>query len=84
MNENNTARSAANLGVFVVMAIVPIVVYVMGVLVLPWVGRGFHQATAPDATTATASAIRMTNAARTAAETVRKDSGMSRSFLHLR
>ena len=42
MNENSNPRSAANLGVFVVMAIVPIVVYLMAVLVLPWVGRGFH------------------------------------------
>jgi hypothetical protein len=41
MDENNNP-SAANLGVFVVMAVVPIVVYVVAVLVLPWVGRGFH------------------------------------------
>jgi hypothetical protein len=39
MDENNP-RSAANLGV--VMAVVPIVVYVMAVLVLPWVGKGFQ------------------------------------------
>jgi hypothetical protein len=42
MNENSNPRSAANLGVFVVMAIVPIVVYLVAVLVLPWIGRGFH------------------------------------------
>jgi hypothetical protein len=42
MNENSNPRSAANLGAFVVMAIVPIVLYLMAVLVLPWVGRGFH------------------------------------------
>jgi hypothetical protein len=41
-HENSNPRSAANLGVFVVMAIVPIVVYLMAVLVLPWVGKGFH------------------------------------------
>jgi hypothetical protein len=37
----NNIRSG-NLGMFVVMAIVPIVVYVVAVLVLPWVGKGFH------------------------------------------
>jgi hypothetical protein len=42
MDDNSNPTSAANLGVFVVMAIVPIVVYVVAVLVLPWVGRGFH------------------------------------------
>jgi hypothetical protein len=42
MDENSNPRSAANLGVFVVMAVVPIVAYFMAVLVLPWVGRGFH------------------------------------------
>jgi hypothetical protein len=42
MDENSNPRSAANLGVFVVMAVVPIVVYVMAVLMLPWVARGFH------------------------------------------
>lgn len=41
MNDNNHATSA-NLGVFVVLGIVPIVVYVVAVLVLPWVGRGLH------------------------------------------
>ena len=41
MDENNNP-SAANLGAFVLMAVVPIVVYVVAVLVLPWVGRGFH------------------------------------------
>jgi hypothetical protein len=41
MDENSNPRSA-NLGVFVVMGVVPIVVYVMAVLVLPWVLRGFH------------------------------------------
>jgi hypothetical protein len=43
MNANNTPpRSAANLGLFVVMAVVPIMVYVVLVLALPWIGRGFH------------------------------------------
>jgi hypothetical protein len=41
MNVNNHA-SSPNLGVFVVLGIVPIMVYVVAVLVLPWVGRGFH------------------------------------------
>jgi hypothetical protein len=41
MDENSNPRSA-NLGVFVVMSIVPIVVYVVAVLVLPWVVRSFH------------------------------------------
>ena len=41
MDENNHP-SSANLGVFIVMSIVPIVLYVVTVLVLPWVGRGFH------------------------------------------
>jgi hypothetical protein len=41
MDENNNS-SAANLGVFVVISVVPIVAYVVAVLVLPWVGRGFH------------------------------------------
>jgi hypothetical protein len=41
MTDNNHPTSA-NLGVFVVLGIVPIVVYVVAVLVLPWVGRGFH------------------------------------------
>jgi hypothetical protein len=41
MDENNHPRSA-NLGVFVVMSVVPIVVYVMAVLVLPWVAKGFQ------------------------------------------
>jgi hypothetical protein len=41
MDENNNPRSA-DLGVFVMMAVVPIVVYVMAVLVLSWVRRGFH------------------------------------------
>jgi hypothetical protein len=41
MDENNHS-SAANLGVFVVMAVVPIVVYVISVVLLPWVGRGLH------------------------------------------
>jgi hypothetical protein len=40
MDANNIR--AGNLGMFVVMAIVPIVVYVVAVLVLPWVGKGFH------------------------------------------
>ncbi len=42
MNANTNPRSAANLGVFVVIAVVPIVVYVVAVLVLPWVGRSLH------------------------------------------
>ena len=41
MNVNNHPTSA-NLGVFVVLGIVPIMVYVVVILVLPWVGRGFH------------------------------------------
>jgi hypothetical protein len=41
MDENNNPTSA-NLGVFVVMAVVPIVVYVVAVLVLPWVGHRFN------------------------------------------
>lgn len=41
MNDNNHPTSA-NLGVFVVLGIVPIVVYVVAVLVLPWVERGLH------------------------------------------
>jgi hypothetical protein len=41
MDENNTPRSA-NLGVFVVISVVPIVVYVMAVLALPWVAKGFQ------------------------------------------
>jgi hypothetical protein len=41
MNVNNHPTSA-NLGVFVVLGIVPIIVYVVVILVLPWVGRGFH------------------------------------------
>ena len=36
----NNIRSG-NLGMFVVMAIVPIVVYVMAVLVLPWLAKVF-------------------------------------------
>jgi hypothetical protein len=35
MDENNNPTSAS-LSVFVVMGVVPIVVYVMAVLVLPW------------------------------------------------
>jgi hypothetical protein len=35
MNENSNPTSA-NLGVFVVIGVVPIVVYVTAVLVLPW------------------------------------------------
>ena len=42
MDDNNTPRSAASLSIFVVMSVVPIVVYVVAVLVLPWVGKGFH------------------------------------------
>ena len=42
MNANNNHPTGANLGVFVVMAVVPIVVYVVAVLVLPWVGRSLH------------------------------------------
>jgi hypothetical protein len=42
MDDNNTPRSAASLSMFVVMAVVPIAVYVVAVLVLPWVGRSFH------------------------------------------
>jgi hypothetical protein len=38
MDENSNSTSA-NLGVFVVMGIVPIVVYVMAVLVLPWLAN---------------------------------------------
>jgi hypothetical protein len=41
MEENSNSRSA-NLSVFVVMGIVPIVVYVVAVLVLPWISKGFH------------------------------------------
>ena len=41
MNDNNHP-SSANLGVFVVMGVVPIVVYVVAVLVVPWLGRGLH------------------------------------------
>jgi hypothetical protein len=44
MDEYNNPRSA-NLSVFVVMAVVPIVVYVMSVLVLPWIGKGFNLVT---------------------------------------
>jgi len=40
--DDNSNSTSANLGVFVLLGIVPIVVYVMAVLVLPWVGRGFH------------------------------------------
>ena len=40
MDENSNPRSA-NLGVFVVMAVVPIVVYLMAVLVLPWIAKRF-------------------------------------------
>jgi hypothetical protein len=40
MNENSNPTSP-NLGVFVLLGIVPIVVYVIMVLMLPWVGRGF-------------------------------------------
>ena len=40
--DENYNPSAANLGVFVVMSIVPIAVYVVAVLVLPWVGRGLQ------------------------------------------
>ena len=40
MNENSNPRSA-NLGVFVVIGVVPIVVYVTAVLVLPWLVRVF-------------------------------------------
>ena len=41
MNENNSP-SSANLGVFVVLGIVPIVVYVVAVLVLPWLAKVFE------------------------------------------
>jgi len=41
MDADNNPRSA-NFGVFVVMAVAPIVVYVVAVLMLPWVGRAFH------------------------------------------
>jgi hypothetical protein len=40
MNDYNHPNSA-NLGVFVLLGIVPIVVYVITVLVLPWIGKGF-------------------------------------------
>ena len=40
MNENNNPKSAS-FGI-VMMAIVPIIVYVMTVLVLPLILRGFH------------------------------------------
>jgi hypothetical protein len=40
MDENSNPRSA-NLGVFVVIGVVPIVVYVTAVLVLPWLVRVF-------------------------------------------
>ena len=41
MNANNTPRSAANLGVFVVMGVVPIVGYMLVWFVLPWVAKVF-------------------------------------------
>jgi hypothetical protein len=41
MEDNNTPKSA-DLGGVVMMAVVPIVVYVVAVLLLPSVGRGFH------------------------------------------
>ena len=41
MNDKNYPTSA-NLGVFVVLGIVPIVVYVIMVLVLPLILRRFH------------------------------------------
>jgi hypothetical protein len=41
MNDNNHP-SSPNLGVFVLLGIVPIIVYVITVLVLPLVGRGMH------------------------------------------
>ena len=40
--DENSNSTSANLGVFVVMVIVPIVVYLISVLLLPWVGRSFH------------------------------------------
>jgi hypothetical protein len=40
MNENNNP-SSANLGVFVVMGVVPILVYLTAVLVLPWLAKVF-------------------------------------------
>jgi hypothetical protein len=40
--DENSNPTSAPLGVFVVMSLVPIVVYLMAVLVLPWVLRGFH------------------------------------------
>jgi hypothetical protein len=40
--DDNSNSTSSNLGVFVLLGIVPIVVYVITVLVLPWVGRGFH------------------------------------------
>jgi hypothetical protein len=41
MNENSNPTSA-NLGVFVVLAVLPIAAYVIAVLVLPLILRGFH------------------------------------------
>jgi len=40
MDENSNPTSA-NLGVFIVMGVVPIVVYVTAVLVLPWLAKVF-------------------------------------------
>jgi hypothetical protein len=40
--DNNSSPRSAHLGVFVVMGIAPIVVYLMAVLVLPWIVKGLH------------------------------------------
>ena len=37
-----TTQDQPNLSVFVVMSVVPIVVYVISVVLLPWIGRGLH------------------------------------------
>ena len=41
MNEN-TNPTSANLGIFVIMAVLPIAAYVIAVLVLPLIVRGFR------------------------------------------
>ena len=40
MDENSNPASA-NLGVFVVIGVLPIVVYITAVLVLPWLAKAF-------------------------------------------